>query len=123
MLARSLELDDLRGEACASWHSFVQKAVEEGWFPAEGPEAAAVYLHIAKVLGDLAPWEVDGYKKAIKATVPASVPTDTVALYERASVIDPHPAVFTPWLNRPKGRKAPARKRLRNCGTTRGRRM
>jgi len=112
LFARSLALDDLPGEACATWHSFLQKAVEEGWFPAESPEAAAVYLHIARVLGDLAPWEVEEYKNAIKTAIPAGMPMDPAALYERASVIDPHPAVFTQWLDGAKTRKGPGAEKV-----------
>jgi hypothetical protein len=112
MLARSLHLDDLRGEACATWHSFLQKAIEEGWFAAESPEAAAVCLHIAKLLSDLAPWEVEEYKKALRTPIPTGLPTETAALYERASVIDPHPSVFTQWLEEAKKRKGPGAEKV-----------
>lgn len=112
LFARSLALDDMWGEACGSWHSFLEKAVEEGWFPAKSPEAAAVYLHMARLLGDAPPWEVGEYRKAIKAPIPRGTPMDTAALYERACVIDPHPTVFTQWLNWTKREKGPAAEKV-----------
>ena len=36
--------------ACATWDEFRQQAVREGWFTANGPEAATLYLHMAGVL-------------------------------------------------------------------------
>lgn len=33
--------------ACATWEEFRKHAVREGWFPAKGPEVAAIYLHMA----------------------------------------------------------------------------
>ena len=105
LLARSQELDDLPGEACASWHSFLQKAIAEGWFPAESPEAAAVYLHMARLQSTIAPWDLAEYKRAIQSRLQAGMPSDTASLYERASAIDPHPDVFTEWLRWAKTQK------------------
>jgi hypothetical protein len=39
--------------ACATWDEFRQEAVREGWFTANGPEAATLYLHMAGVLRKL----------------------------------------------------------------------
>src|ERR1019366_4206250 len=36
--------------ACATWEVFRQEAVREGWFTANSPEAATLYLHMAGVL-------------------------------------------------------------------------
>lgn len=103
MLARRLELDDQPGEAAAAWHDFREKAVEEGWFPAEGPEVAAIYMQIAGLLGKMAHWELKEFNVAIKSK--PGIPRDAAALYERAAALDPHPAVFAQWLEWAKKRK------------------
>ena len=36
--------------ACAFWEEFRRHAIHEKWVPAEGPEVAALYLHIADLL-------------------------------------------------------------------------
>ena len=33
--------------ACSVWEEFRRHAVHEGWFPANGPEIATLYLHMA----------------------------------------------------------------------------
>ena len=33
--------------ACSAWEEFRKHAIEEKWFPAFGPEVAALYLHMA----------------------------------------------------------------------------
>ena len=53
LFARGME--ELRGPenvamACATWDEFRQQAVREGWFTANGPEAATLCLHMAGVL-------------------------------------------------------------------------
>jgi len=41
------------GQACNAWEEFRKHAVQEGWFPAKGPETATVYLHMADQLRHL----------------------------------------------------------------------
>jgi hypothetical protein len=36
--------------ACSLWEEFRRHAIHEGWFPAKGPEVAALYLHMADLL-------------------------------------------------------------------------
>ena len=106
MLARGLERDDQSGAACLAWNDFRKKAVEEGWFPAEGPEVAAIYLHIAGLVRNMAPWDLQEFKD-LRAEKKSDIPSDTAMLYERASILDPHPAVFSQWLEWAKTRKGP----------------
>jgi len=40
-------------DACSEWEQFRRHAVHEGWFPAKGPEAAALYLHMADLLNHI----------------------------------------------------------------------
>ena len=39
--------------ACRLWEDFRRAAVQEGWFADNGPEAAALALHIADLLNQL----------------------------------------------------------------------
>lgn len=112
LYARSLASEDLWGEACAAWLVFLEKAVEEGWFPAKSPEAAAVYLHVAELLGGASPWEVAAYKNAIESSRPLETPASPEALFERASVIDPHPTVFARWLKWAKMGRGPGAEKV-----------
>jgi len=40
-------------DACAAWEEFRRHAVHQGWFAADSPEEAAVYLHMADLLSSL----------------------------------------------------------------------
>ncbi len=48
--------------SCSVWEEFRKHAVHEGWFPAKGPEAATLYLHIADQLGRLGPDALHGVR-------------------------------------------------------------
>jgi hypothetical protein len=37
-------------QACSLWEEFRRHAIHEGWFPAQGPEVATLYLHMADLL-------------------------------------------------------------------------
>jgi hypothetical protein len=89
--------------ACASWEAFRQQAVREGWFTANGPEAATLYLHMAGVLRKL-PREllVDLQKNACrdnKKTVEEMYFLYPEKLYERACALDPHFESFSQWMD------------------------
>jgi len=62
LLARGLEENNgdpmAVARVCSVWEEFRKHAVREGWFPAKGPEAAALYLHMADQLRHLAPVEL-----------------------------------------------------------------
>ncbi len=48
--ARMTEMvDELAPMACHMWEQFRQAAIDEKWFPAQGPEAATLYLHMAEI--------------------------------------------------------------------------
>jgi len=40
-------------QACSAWEEFRKHAIREGWFAANGPEAATLYLHMADLLRHL----------------------------------------------------------------------
>ena len=53
LFARDVEISDdpLNPAACRLWEEFRRHAVAEGWFREDGPEAAALYLHMAELIG------------------------------------------------------------------------
>ena len=86
--------------ACAAWDEFRRQAVREGWFPANGPEAATLYLHIAQVLRKL-PHELlrelqrAGEREKSSEELYFLYPEK---LYERACALDPHFESFAQWM-------------------------
>ena len=89
--------------ACAAWDEFRQEAVREGWFAANGPEAATLYLHMAGVLrrlshellGDLQRTACRQNKKSAEELY-FLFPEK---LYERACALDPHFESFSQWMD------------------------
>jgi hypothetical protein len=61
LLARAFEEDRKDpmaiGLASSAWEQFRKHAVREGWFPAQGPEVATLYLHMADLLQHVGPEE------------------------------------------------------------------
>src|SRR5262249_34662027 len=49
--------------ACSGWEEFRRHAVHEGWFPAQGPEAATLYLHMADLLRHLGPEDQNALRR------------------------------------------------------------
>jgi hypothetical protein len=124
LFARSFESTSnlLAVEACSMWDQFRQHALAEGWFREDGPEAAALYLHMAELLLDIPGEELsevradfmedlpgyeDTYERqppAIRA-VAAKHPTPDYyylfpeKLFERSCAIDPHREAFERWLD------------------------
>jgi len=98
-LERTGDSEDLF-RACEFWDLFCQEAVREKWFGERSLEMAALYLHMADVLGRMPPELLEEMQ----------VPTGNAAsrernyfqfpeeLYERACRIDPHPEAFSRWL-------------------------
>ncbi len=89
--------------ACTTWDAFRQEAVREGWFKANGPEAATLYLHMAGVLGKL-PLELLGVlrenvSRQSKKLVEELYFLYPEKLYERACALDPHFESFAQWTN------------------------
>ena len=80
--------------ACATWDDFRQEAVREGWFTANGPEAATLYLHMAGVLRKI-PHELlaDLQRTALRRKGTSAEDIYFLypeRLYERACALDPH---------------------------------
>src|SRR5271157_1728386 len=107
--------------ACTMWDEFRRHAVHEGWFPADGPEVAALYLHMADILqhipredlGDLQRSFLNRFSgrsydyldqpPAIRELARKYNEDDAFILfpeqlYARACAIDPDPEVFMRWL-------------------------
>jgi hypothetical protein len=107
--------------ACSLWEQFRRHALAEGWFREDGPEAAALYLHMAELLRYMpsellneifATFETkskgfgDYYEDqppAIRAVEAKYRTTDSyflspAKLFERACAIDPHREAFEQWL-------------------------
>ena len=105
LFARAMEesraLDDVVA-ACSLWEEFRGAAVKEGWFAANGAEAAALSLRMAELLRRLP----DGLLTQLQRSAgsQATHGGDTPAylrpeeLYQRACVLDPHPEAFSLWL-------------------------
>lgn len=96
--------------ACAAWDNFRQEAVREAWFPANGPEAATLYLHMAGVLRKL-PREMladlqrtAGRQKRESAEELYFLYPEK--LYGRACALDPHLESFSQWMDWAKGGRA-----------------
>jgi hypothetical protein len=109
------------GLACSYWEEFRKHAIREGWFPAQGPEVAALYLHMADQLRQVGPDDLDhirynfqthfdnhesyykGQRPEIQALKPD--PRDRSFYYlspsrllEQACEADPSPQNFQRWL-------------------------
>jgi hypothetical protein len=87
--------------ACRKWDEFRQQAVREGWFTANGPEAATLYLHMAGVLRKL-PREslADLQETACRQNKKSAEELYFLypeKLYERACALDPHFESFSQW--------------------------
>lgn len=90
--------------AALAWYEFQKMAVVDRWFPAKGPEVAAIYVHIAQLLRDVPPWDqhfIESLRKQVKERGDDPFFLNRQELYERASTIDPHPSVFNEWLHDP----------------------
>jgi hypothetical protein len=123
LFARSFESTSnlLPVEACSMWEQFRQHALAEGWFGEDGPEAAALYLHMAELLLDIPGDELSevradfmesfsGYggtyerqPPAIRAVAAKQGTPDFYylfpeQLFERSCAIDPHREAFERWL-------------------------
>lgn len=89
--------------ACAAWDQFRQQAVREGWFTANGPEAATLYLHMAGVLRKLPDelleelQETAGRQNRKSAEEMYFLYPEN--LYERACALDPHFESFSQWMD------------------------
>jgi hypothetical protein len=124
LFARSFESASelLAIEACSMWEQFRVHALAEGWFGEDGPEAAALYLHMAELLLDVPGEELgevradfienfpgyeDTYEKqppgiravGAKHRAPDFYYLFPEQLFARACAIDPHREAFEQWLD------------------------
>jgi hypothetical protein len=93
--------------ACAAWDDFRQQAVREGWFKANGPEAALLYLHMAEQLRRiprelLAELQRTSYREGRRPGEDLYF-LDPDKLYARACALDPHRESFLEWMEWAKG--------------------
>jgi uncharacterized protein len=107
-LARALERtgdsEDLL-RACVYWDCFRQEAVRDGWFAERGIEVAALYLHMAGLLGRMPAALLRDLRRPFGGTVSREsnyfyFPEE---LYARACLIDRHPDAFSQWLQWARG--------------------
>jgi hypothetical protein len=104
LLARGLEQSgdpEDASLACGIWDEFRKAAVREGWFAANGREAATLYLHMAGLLRRL-PKELQRDLENAAGRRNKGGPGDMYfisaeELYRRACTLDPHPEAFSEW--------------------------
>jgi hypothetical protein len=106
--------------ACSYWEEFRKHACQEGWFPGQGPEAAALYSHMADLWYKVSPDEVEqiqdnfvshfgshadyysGQPPEIRALMPGPNPDlyylSPYHALERACQVDPCTENFQRWL-------------------------
>ena len=65
LLARAAEVEGPPISACDFWEEFRKHAVHQGWFAADGPEAAAVFRRMLRLLDRSDPDEIDLLWRAI----------------------------------------------------------
>ena len=89
--------------ACATWDEFRQQAVRDGWFTANGPEAATLYIHMAGVLRKLPHALLADLQRTSCRQSRKSVEElyflYPEKLYERACALDPHFESFSQWMD------------------------
>ena len=85
------------------WDEFRQRAVREGWFGAKGMEVATLYSHMAGLLRKIPEDDLRDIQRESRSNRRLGIEDSYFLfpekLYERACVLDPHPEVFSQWLN------------------------
>jgi len=103
-------------EACGAWEEFRKHAIAEKWLPAQGPELAALYLHMAHLLRGLPPvqmsrlplrfGDMSSYYEdqppeilALRSKGPPDLYfVDRAKVFERACAAEPAPENFARWV-------------------------
>ncbi len=122
MFAVALEMRGNPPQAAAAWDRFIRHAVHQGWFSAEGPDAAGILAHMAGLMSTLTRAqlaaarrfyanEFDGFAgmygdqpKSIRELGPARGERPDLyflepdELYRRASLGSPRAELFAAWL-------------------------
>ena len=99
-MERSGDPEDIL-HACALWYEFQEHAVREGWFRNGGLETAAVYLHIAEILGKLPQDMLEEFQSSNGRRGTAGKDAGFQSpgqLYALACSMDPHPEAFAQWM-------------------------
>jgi hypothetical protein len=124
LYARGIETSDepLGPIACSLWEEFRRHAVAEGWFREDGPEAAALYMHMAELLQEIPNEALDDVRRSFIESFPGysyyyedQPPAIRKAaskhgtsdfyylfpdrLFARACALDPHREAFERWLD------------------------
>ncbi|MHB2020747.1 MAG: hypothetical protein ACYCW6_27735 [Candidatus Xenobia bacterium] len=109
LLARRMECDHARPEEiCYAWYGFLQAATAEKRFGANGAEAAAVQLRMARSLRGTPPWDLKVFQHELAdvadyygaGTVPSNCTfLDAQRLFEASTAADPRPDAFEAWFN------------------------
>ena len=124
LYARGIETSDepLGPIACSLWEEFRRHAVAEGWFREDGPEAAALYMHMAELLQEIPDEALDDVRRSFIESFPGysyyyedQPPAIRRAaskhgtsdfyylfpdqLFARACALDPHREAFERWLD------------------------
>ena len=123
LLARAAETAGGPATACGYWEEFRKHAVHQGWFPAEGVEAAALFRRMLRLLDQSLPeelaevrrivlgqpdWLTSYYDPSQPPSVLAAQSTRLAApadyflspgfLYPLVCRLDPDPKVFEDWV-------------------------
>jgi hypothetical protein len=107
--------------ACLTWNEFRLKAVEEGWFSPNGMAVATLYLHMAKLLGDIPEDLIRSFEQTHRTSKGASSEDlfflHPDELYERACILDPHSEAFSQWMGWAKGKSRTRQSESQKRGT------
>jgi hypothetical protein len=83
--------------ACLLWNLFRQAAAGEGWFAPNGPEAAAIYLHMADLLQPFPSGSLSELQRLLSNNAGGHMLLPGW-LYQEACALDPHSEAFSQWL-------------------------
>ncbi|HEY1220825.1 MAG: hypothetical protein ABSE42_14835 [Bryobacteraceae bacterium] len=108
--ARALEMSGVPPLFASNvWELFRHAAIKEGWFPARGPEAAVLYLHMAELAAKIDPGDLSRehhdaaqamHREVVEGFETGEPPLDHLhaePLFERAAAMDPCAQVFERW--------------------------
>ena len=88
--------------ASEMWNEFHQHAVREGWFHACGLESAALFLHVAEILGKIPQEMLEDFQTTGGRRGTAGKGRVILSLrefYSRACSMDPHQEAFAKWMH------------------------
>jgi tetratricopeptide (TPR) repeat protein len=88
--------------ACSIWDLFRQLAIDEGWFPSNGPEVAILYLHMAKLIEKVPSGLIRSFEQSARKKSELGAEElyylSPEKLYQRASLADPNFETLQQWL-------------------------